>query len=300
MNNSGTAAERVQAQRAYFNFVLLTGKQKRLAVSTTAPASFASGFSYPVSASVTSGTAPYTYQWTSTVGGTFTGGNTANAVYTAPFSLVDTIANIRIRVTDACGRVNIKLICVPINASPLPIDLLSFTAVPKKDAVKAEWCTASEINNDYFSLERSEDARSFESIATIEGKGNSTIKRDYSFLDRSPLAGLSYYRLKQTDFDGQFSYSEIVPVKFNGSGFVVFPNPAYNNVTILVDQTREDKISVQLVDFSGRIVYLRTINFKAANSNKFELDVSTFARGIYRLICTSETATFVEPLVLHE
>lgn len=300
LNNSGTAAERVQAQKAYFNFVLYTGRQKKLVVNTTLPASFTTLNSYSVSAAVTSGTAPYTYQWTSSLGATFTNGNTANAGYTAPATAVDTMDYIRIRVTDACGRVNIKLVCVPVQAAPLPIDLLTFNLIPKANSVQAFWSTASEINNDYFNLERSGDSRNFENIAMVEGAGNSTYQRDYSFLDSSPLSGLSYYRLKQTDFDGRFSYSEIVPVKFNGNGFVVFPNPAYKNVTILVDQDREDKISVQLVDFSGRIVYRRTIDFKAANSNKFELDVSTFARGIYRLICTSENTTFIEPLLLHE
>ncbi|MBL0034127.1 MAG: T9SS type A sorting domain-containing protein [Bacteroidetes bacterium] len=82
--------------------------------------------------------------------------------------------------------------------------------------------------------------------------------------------------------------------------FCCFPNPAFNNVTILVDQTREEKMLIQLIDFSGRIVYRNTIDFKAANSNKFDLDISSFARGVYRLLCTSENTFFIEPLVLHE
>jgi hypothetical protein len=298
LSNSGTVAERVAAQRAYFNFVLYTGKQKRLTISTAIPASCTTLNSYPVSANVTSGSGPFTYQWTSSLGGTFSNSTVANSVYTAPSVSSDTIDLIRIKVSDACGRVNFRIICVPVMAIPLPIELLSFTAVPKESNVDASWCTASEINNDYFTLERSADGRSFEDVANIDGAGNSTYKRNYSYLDRSPLSGLSYYRLKQTDFDGQSSYSDIVPVKFSGNGFVVFPNPANNKVTILVDQKRNDKFIVQLLDISGRIVFRQNIEFDENNSNKFEFDVSPYARGVYTLICTSKSLNYVEPLVL--
>ncbi len=298
LNGSGTAAERVQAQRAYFNFLLYTGKQKRLSCSTTVPSPMGSTYPYSVSATVSSGTAPYTYQWSSSIGGTFTNGNTANAVYTPPFRTTDTLDNIKLKITDACGRVNLKIICATITASPLPIELLSFTAAPKENSVKTQWCTASEINNDFFTLERSVDATSFEGIAIIDGAGNSTYRREYSYMDRSPLSGLSYYRLKQTDFDGQYSYSDIVPVKFNGRGFVVFPNPANNKITILGEQNRERRIKVQILDLSGRIVLEQEIEFDENNSNKFELDVSPFARGVYTLICTSQSENFVEPLIL--
>lgn len=298
LNGSGTAAERVQAQRAYLNFVLYTGKQKKLTVNTAIPISCSTMNSYPVSANVTGSSGPFTYQWSSSLGGTFSNSSIANSVYTAPLVAADAIDYLRIRVTDACGRFNIKIICIPVLAAPLPIELLSFTAVSKEKSVDTRWSTATELNNDYFTLQRSVDAKSFEDIAIIDGAGNSTNKRDYSFLDRAPLSGLSYYRLKQTDFDRQFTFSETIAVKFNGNGFVVFPNPANNKVTILADQNRQDRFVIQLLDISGRIVFHQNVEFEGSNLNKFELDVSPFARGVYTLISTSQNSNFVEPLVL--
>lgn len=298
LNNSGTAAERVQAQRAYFNFVLYTGKQKKLAVSATLPPSANTLTSYPVMASVTTGTGPYTYQWSSSLGGTFANGNTANDTYTAPSVANDTIDLIKVVVTDACGRKNFKILCIPVLAAPLPIELLSFTAVPKEKVVDAHWTTASETNNDYFTLERSSDAYMFESVAIVDGAGNSTYKREYSCIDETPLKGLSYYRLKQTDFDGQTSYSKIVPVKFKDTGFYIFPNPASNKVTILADQDRSTDLSIHLLDMTGRVVYHEKIRFDESNVNKHEFDVSPFARGVYTLICTSEDSNYTESLIL--
>ena len=94
----------------------------------------------------------------------------------------------------------------------LPVKLISFNAVLNNKKVNCTWETASEINNDYFTLERSNDGGDFESIATIKGKGNSSVASHYNFTDYAPLAGTSYYRLKQTDYDGKYTYSDIQKV----------------------------------------------------------------------------------------
>jgi hypothetical protein len=88
----------------------------------------------------------------------------------------------------------------------LPIDLLSFVSVIKPDRIFLNWTTGSEINNDYFTLERSRDLYGWEVLGFVEGAGNSSVPIDYSFSDLRPLDGLAYYRLKQTDFDGAFKY----------------------------------------------------------------------------------------------
>jgi hypothetical protein len=75
-----------------------------------------------------------------------------------------------------------------------------------------EWVTKSERNNDYFSIERSEDGKIFETIKQINGAGNSTKKLHYDFTDYSPLRGTNYYRLKQTDYDGKSEYSKIITI----------------------------------------------------------------------------------------
>lgn len=102
---------------------------------------------------------------------------------------------------------------------PLPIQLLSFTATANyaEQAVDLQWITASEINNAFYTIERSANAQQFQPVLNRPGAGNSNTVINYTDVDINPLQGLSYYRLKQTDFNGTSSYSEIVPVIFSST-----------------------------------------------------------------------------------
>ena len=119
--------------------------------------------------------------------------------------------------------------------NPLPIELLSFSAdVTKLDKVQLIWQTASEIDNDYFTIERSEDGYNWEEISIIVGAGNSNSLLSYQTMDNAPYPGISYYRLKQTDFDGQFTHSQIVSVVIEGNlpKIVIYPNPTTKEKSI--------------------------------------------------------------------
>ncbi|MBC7923210.1 MAG: T9SS type A sorting domain-containing protein [Ferruginibacter sp.] len=120
---------------------------------------------------------------------------------------------------------------VGCNVAPLPITLVSFTASYQSanESVRLDWITSSEINNEYFTLERSVDAIHFEAVERIPGAGNSRERRAYTTRDENPRPGTSYYRLKQTDYDGTTVHSQLVSVqasKTNGSGFSLSPNPS--------------------------------------------------------------------------
>ena len=91
--------------------------------------------------------------------------------------------------------------------SPLPIELLSFEAICNNNSVNLLWSTASEKNNDYFTIERSSDGITFQTVLTVKGAGNSNQVINYSAIDEKPIDGIAYYRLKQTDYDGKFEYS---------------------------------------------------------------------------------------------
>ncbi|MBN8575843.1 MAG: T9SS type A sorting domain-containing protein [Cytophagales bacterium] len=118
-------------------------------------------------------------------------------------------------------------------AAPLPIELISFTAAPALDMVNLNWITASETNNDFFTLQRSATGAEWQAIKRMPGAGNSTQRLTYYATDSLPLPGVSYYRLKQTDFDGKFSYSEIRRVELKPFwNLQVFPNPTSGKVTI--------------------------------------------------------------------
>ncbi len=100
----------------------------------------------------------------------------------------------------------------PNDGNVLPIELIAFNASAAGSEVHLNWSTASELNNDYFTVERSKDGLSWEEVVRVDGAGNSIHRLDYSSVDKRPYAGLSYYRLKQTDFDGQYSISKVVSV----------------------------------------------------------------------------------------
>lgn len=116
---------------------------------------------------------------------------------------------------------------------PLPIELLSFNAVPEKAEVRLAWSTASELNNDFFTVQRSQDAEQWQDVINVKGAGNSNQRIDYETTDGLPFTGVSYYRLKQTDLDGQYSYSSVRRVEIAELfQLKVYPNPSAGKFTI--------------------------------------------------------------------
>lgn len=170
------------------------------------------------------------------------------------------------------------------NVSPLPIELISFEATPiDNEAVLCEWVTVTEINNDFFTLERSRDGFQYHQIARLNGAGNSTNLLKYKYIDQYPQQGLSYYRLKQTDFDGTISVAGVVPVLIrNGmaSGLVVYPNPSSGIYYVQAAGDGGSDESLVITDMTGRIVH-RADDFM--NAKPLELDLSFLANGIYNL-----------------
>jgi hypothetical protein len=135
----------------------------------------------------------------------------------------------------------------------LPVELIHFSAKETQDAIKLEWATASEKNNDFFTIERSFDGIEFTPIDIILGNGNSNTTINYDFLDKSPENGMNYYRLKQTDFDGKFEYSDIIYSEFNSKPVInVYPNPATNYVQLEIQGM--PAVSYKVTDLNGRTI----------------------------------------------
>jgi hypothetical protein len=137
--------------------------------------------------------------------------------------------------------------------NPLPIELINFAAHREKDAVRLDWITLTEINNDYFTVERSLDGESWEDIVSVRGAGTTNKKHNYTAYDEQPQNGLSYYRIKQTDFDGSFAHSYVVRIQLEGIvSLKVYPNPSSNTFTV----TGSENIaaSVLMLDVLGRPV----------------------------------------------
>ena len=151
-------------------------------------------------------------------------------------------------------------------ANPLPVTLVDFTARPEGPAaVRLRWATAQELNNAGFTVERSPDARTFAAIATVAGAGTSTVRHDYTLLDNKLPAGatLLYYRLRQTDLSGTFTYSPVRAVALTpqAAGFVVYPTkvPVGQAATYLYTGPAEAG-TLQVLDLLGRVVRTATVD----------------------------------------
>jgi len=144
------------------------------------------------------------------------------------------------------------------SCNSLPISLTQFTVKNKVEDILIEWQTASETNNDYFTLERSVDGKIFTPIYSCKGEGSSTEINNYSFLDNDNLIGTIYYRLKQTDFDGQSTYSTIKSIVSNklAFGFTVYPNPSsIDNLKVIIACKKDESIVLQITNTLGQIMY---------------------------------------------
>ena len=116
---------------------------------------------------------------------------------------------------------------------PLPIELLDFTAVLENERVKLNWTTLSEINNDYFTIEKSPNGTEWSKLTIVDGAGNSSAELNYESFDENPNLGITFYRLRQTDFNGTYTHSHIEKVIFEEDHTVIFPNPAKDIVNII-------------------------------------------------------------------
>ncbi len=160
----------------------------------------------------------------------------------------------------------------------LPIELLSFTAIPTlNNSIQLNWQTATEVNNDFFTIERCITIPNWEEISRIDGAGNSSIYIKYNTIDNNPFIGTSYYRLKQTDYDGTTSYSQIVSVNLDKiTDFEVYPSPAVDKLNF---KGCPKNASYVLTNSIGQKI---TLNIEVVNTRAV-LDVTVFEKGFYIL-----------------
>ena len=182
-------------------------------------------------------------------------------------------------------------------AKPLPIELTSFEAKAKnKKAVSLKWTTASEKDNEYFSIEYSTDGRIFSEIGIVEGAGNSFVAADYQFTHNQAIEGSNYYRLLQVDFSGESSYSEVLVVELGSSQIMsIRPTFAKEDIYIVTEKELASQALVEVFNLSGQKV-LHTVF--PANSAQIELNVNALEHGHYFIKLTtdqsSESARFIK------
>ncbi len=182
----------------------------------------------------------------------------------------------------------------------LPIKLTYFGAKLRQNRVDLTWTTATETNNDYFTIERSTDGESFEKLLTKRGAGNSTTTRNYEATDDNPLPGYSFYRLKQTDYDGHFTYSDIKTVNNKGEASDlalleiknISPNPFTSHFEVNFISRQRGSVEISILNSSGAIVAHQKAEISEGYNNTEFRDLENLQDGIYfvTLIC-GETRT---------
>jgi len=185
-------------------------------------------------------------------------------------------------------------------ANSLPVTLTEFSAQQKDDLVEVKWTTETEINNKFFDIERSTDGSHFTSIGKVDGAGNTTLIQHYSLLDPNPANGINYYRLKQVDFDGKFTYSKVVAVNVTRMNVAlkIYPNPAISNITAEYKGFINTKVNIQLVDNYGRIVMSSVQQPGASGRINLQLNNNVKTAGTYWLKMTTDKETLQQKVVI--
>lgn len=174
--------------------------------------------------------------------------------------------------------------------STVPVTLTSFDAVKNNNDVMLNWITASEINNDYFEVQRSIDGVNYETIGKVEGNATTSSVSSYAFNDKNVLAEFSsvsafFYRLKQVDFDGTTDYSKTIRVSNNtliANNIEVYPNPNNGAFNISVPANEQSTVQLTVVDITGRVVEKKIQTLQQGN-NVLDLNLS-LSKGIYMIL----------------
>lgn len=265
--------------------------------------------------------------WTALTGGGMTGGTYNLRAEGTGLGLIGAVADLRLTLSGSAvgtagtnagtttnpqvNRTGLTLLELSNNfyigsvdavSSPLPIELISFNAkFNSENHVDLTWITATETNNDFFTIEKTKDGILFEQVDKVDGAGNSTQVNSYSTVDKNPYSGISYYRLKQTDFDGKYEYSNLVSVEQDNSksfNFNVFPNPSNGENIILHFNNSEEKILVVIRDVLGRECYSKLITIETGE-NIYAIDkLENISPGIYWVSASSNDEMYSIKMVI--
>lgn len=231
----------------------------------------------------------------------FTGGTTASGTGTHA-AATGTAANPtakRTGISAANLTKDFRIASTNKAATPLPVTLLSFNAIPNGDWVNVYWVTASESNNDYFMVQRSKNNLHFEDLQQVDGAGNSVTIRKYSAIDYEPFSDVSYYRLKQVDFNGAYHYSNIVSVNFNSEkGLNVYPTVSSGAFEVSFTGAKNKELMLSVRNLLGQTFYSKGF---IVDDNLFvqSIDLSEkLTPGVYLVSVLSGQEVFSKKIVI--
>lgn len=190
-----------------------------------------------------------------------------------------------------------------VECEKVPIELVSFTATAKSSGNLLEWITAAEIENDYFTLLSSKDGMTFSAIAQLEGAGTISSEMRYSYLDTESVAqsaaGITYYQLQQTDYDGSSTMSSIISVDRTTESLLIseiYPVPADKFIGFIFSATSDADVILNISDLSGRTLSQQTV-MVSEGRNDIHLDVESLSTGIYFISLDSDFMSTAQKFV---
>ncbi len=176
-------------------------------------------------------------------------------------------------------------------STTLPVQLVQFLALKNGDgSVKLIWATSQEVNAGYYDIERSGDQSAWTKIGTVKAVGNTSTTSNYSFDDKLPLDGNSYYRLKMVDLDAKFKYSKTVSVTVENDSrpLVVYNNPFSDMIRLKVNVTRSQTLVITVTDMLGK-VYINQNYHAQTGDNLINLPSSISDHGVYVMHINGES-----------
>lgn len=167
----------------------------------------------------------------------------------------------------------------------VPVELISFSAVIVENGIKLNWFTATETNNAGFAIERSLDGTNYSEIFFVGGNGTTTNRNVYTYLDKTAIAGINYYRLKQIDFDGSYEYSQVAIVNLGmPDKFILdqnYPNPFNPTTRISFYVPQNSFVTLKIYDLLGTEISTLVNEDRVAGYHKIEFDATQLSSGIY-------------------
>jgi hypothetical protein len=183
-----------------------------------------------------------------------------------------------------CGNLSKNAVTVTINGI-VPVVFTGLKARKVNNKVALDWGTVSEINASHFEIERSANGIEFNTIiGRVNARGNSSTETNYSIDDLNPIKGTGYYRVKQYDLDGKFTYSNVAAINFEkaASLLVVYPNPVKNSLNVEYTAIKGGKVEMSVLDAKGAVIK-QQIQAVVVGRNMHSINVSNLAKGVYIL-----------------
>ncbi len=188
--------------------------------------------------------------------------------------------------------------CTP---APLPVEIHYFRGKERHDGIQLEWKTASEVNNYGFHVQRSKDGVEWENLDFVNGQGSSTQSNTYTYVDDNPFSGLNYYRLRQEDYDGLKTHSDVISVSITNKPievFRVYPNPVSGNASSLYFEDIYGSANITLYNLQGQTIESYDTLLDSPGG-RIKLDFLNVDKGIYYLVVKSGACSEVKKIIVN-